>query len=133
MEPIAESSVQNTGSSQAQLVATAPSSQAFSNNRSEPVAAAEKRRQSPIKKADYDSDYEEQSFRSEATIRLSQQQPILLPPYKRDGLPGTDPLPAAAASVPAATAAEDDDLTYERLGRQFRDLTAKVSEHSAHL
>ena len=68
------------------------------------------------------SDYEEQSFRSVATIRLS--QPLLLPPYKRDQLP--DAASGDSADPPADPIA-DDDLTYERLGQQFRDLTAKVS------
>lgn len=137
LETIAETSRQNSLSqitstnhkSSNRQLATA-NSQTLPNNHSEPIAAAvvadgDKERQKVAKAVD--SDYEEQCFRSEATILLSQQQqadrPILLPPYKRDRLlPGGEPPPAATA----AAAAEDDDLTYERLGRQFRDLTAKM-------
>lgn len=71
------------------------------------------------------TDYEEQqSYCSTATLRLTQRlepQPAaatVLPPYKRSG-----PLPDGGAG-PAAAA--DDELTYERLGRQFQDLTAKM-------
>jgi len=83
------------------------------------IDESEEKRQSPIVTADESSSqYEEQSFRSVASIRLS-QLPVL-PPYKRERLPDGEALPAVALT------AEDDDLTYERLGRQFRDLTAKV-------
>ena len=68
-----------------------------------------------------DSHYEETSYRSTATIRLT--QPLVLPPYKRDRLPDGETTAAAAADDPTA----EEDLTYERLGRQFLDLTAKVS------
>jgi hypothetical protein len=81
------------------------------------IGCSEEKRQGAITAVNDSSDYEEQSFRSVASIRLS--QPSVLPPYKRERLPDGD---TAAASLTA----EDDDLTYERLGRQFRDLTAKV-------
>jgi hypothetical protein len=69
-------------------------------------------------------DYEEQSFRSVASIRLSQriEQPGALPPYKREQLPEI----GGAAGGSSSKVGAEDDLTYERLGRQFRDLTAKV-------
>jgi hypothetical protein len=83
------------------------------------IVGSEEKRQGAITAVHDSSDYEEQSFRSVASIRLS--QPSVLPPYKRERLPDGDTT-AATASLTA----EDDDLTYERLGRQFRDLTAKA-------
>jgi hypothetical protein len=59
---------------------------------------------------------------------------LLLPPYKREQLPGpADPQqlflpPYKREQLPGpADPSAEDDLTYERLGRQFRDLTAKVT------
>jgi hypothetical protein len=83
------------------------------------IVGSEEKRQGAITAVNDSSDYEEQSFRSVASIRLSQRS--VLPPYKRERLPDGD---TTAAALPLT--AEDDDLTYERLGRQFRDLTAKA-------
>jgi hypothetical protein len=86
------------------------------------IVGSEEKRQGAITAVNDSSDYEEQSFRSVATIRLS--QPSVMPPYKRERLPDGD------TTVTLPLTAEDDDLTYERLGRQFRDLTAKARRNS---
>jgi len=86
------------------------------------IGCSEEKRQGAITAVNDSSDYEEQSFRSVASIRLS--QPSVLTPYKRERLPDGD----TTAALPFT--AEDDDLTYERLGRQFRDLTAKARRSS---